>query len=769
MISPYFYDMKKLHRKKLYLKSIIMKKRNFFLLLSFVFLCLQTQAQKVNLHPQRTIKVEANDSRETIIEKAIHIAPDVNQLSALQNEFIAFVHFGPNTFTRMEWGNGKEDPKVFDLKTLDTDQWCETMKAAGMKMVVLTVKHHDGFVLWQSRYTKHGIMSTGFKNGKGDILKELSESCRKYGLKLGIYLSPADLFQIESPNGLYGNLSKYTKRTIPREIPGRPFKNKTRFEFVVDDYNEYFLNQLFELLTEYGPVHEVLFDGAHPKRKGGQTYNYIAWKQLIKTLAPHAVIFGREDVRWCGNEGGGTRNTEWNVIPYRENPDTMNDFSDLTSNDLGSREALFSMERPFYLHYQPAETNTSIREGWFYRDDTHQKVRSADDVFDIYERAVGGNSIFLLNIPPNREGKFSEADVNVLKEVGKRIDETYGIDLLKGAKGASQVLDGKMNTYVSLDKQPREIIISAVRPVTMNRIAIREAISSYGERVERHAVDAYINGEWKEIARATNIGYRRILRFPEVTTDKIRVRILESRSVPVISSVSAYYYQTRPPMVSAKRDVKGLVSIEPAKKYFYWNFTGQNSEANLNQGYRIFYTTDGKEPNVTSMEYKEPFFMENAELKAISILNGKKGALYEEQFGLVKQDWKIYNASSETSKHSAKNVMDENPDTYWMSEEGAEMHFISIDLGKKEQLKGFAYIPQRQNARGMLEKGIFKISDDGQSWREIESFEFGNLINDPTKRSHYFKNAVTARYIRIEVTKIAADGNVVTMAESDLF
>ena len=203
-------------------------------------------------------------------------------------------------------------------------------------------------------------------------------------------------------------MSKYTKRTIPREIPGRPFKNKTQFEFVVDDYNEYFLNQLFELLTEYGPVHEVWFDGAHPKRKGGQTYNYIAWKQLIKTLAPHAVIFGREDVRWCGNEGGGTRNTEWNVIPYRENPDTMNDFSDLTSNDLGSREALFSMESPFYLHYQPAETNTSIREGWFYRDDTHQKVRSADDVFDIYERAVGGNSIFLLNIPPNREGKFSE-------------------------------------------------------------------------------------------------------------------------------------------------------------------------------------------------------------------------------------------------------------------------------------------------------------------------------------------------------------------------
>ena len=176
----------------------------------------------------------------------------------------------------MEWGNGMEDPKVFDLKELDTDQWCEAMKAAGMKLVILTAKHHDGFVLWQSRYTTHGIMSSNFQGGKGDIMKSLSESCRKYGLKLGIYLSPADLYQIESPDGLYGNLSKPTKRTIPREVEGRPFANTTRFEFVVDDYNEYFLNQLFELLTEYGPIDEVWFDGAHPKRKGGQQYDYHA-------------------------------------------------------------------------------------------------------------------------------------------------------------------------------------------------------------------------------------------------------------------------------------------------------------------------------------------------------------------------------------------------------------------------------------------------------------------------------------------------------------
>ena len=222
---------------------------------------------------QNTIKIEEGDTKELIIEKAAHVVPTPNQLAALQNEFIAFIHFGPNTFTRMEWGNGMEDPKVFDLKELDTDQWCEAMKAAGMKMVIITVKHHDGFVLWQSRYTKHGIMSSNFRDGKGDVLKDLSASCQKYGLKLGVYLSPADLFQIESPDGLYGNLSEYTKRTIPREVPGRPFANQTKFEFVVDDYNEYFLNQLFEILTEYGPIHEVWFDGAHPKRKGGQTYH----------------------------------------------------------------------------------------------------------------------------------------------------------------------------------------------------------------------------------------------------------------------------------------------------------------------------------------------------------------------------------------------------------------------------------------------------------------------------------------------------------------
>lgn len=741
--------------------------KNFYYLLlgSMLFLPAYAQETEQQMQYQNTIQIEAGDSYPVIVEKAAHIVPTSNQLNALRNEFIAFIHFGPNTFTCMEWGNGMEDPKIFDLKELDTDQWCEAIQAAGMKMVVLTVKHHDGFVLWQSRYTRHGIMSTGFRDGKGDILKDVSVSCRKYGLKLGVYLSPADLYQIENPEGLYGNLSKYTKRTIPREVSGRPFKSQIKFEFELDDYNEYFMNQLYEILSEYGPVHEVWFDGAHPKTKGGQKYNYAAWKKLIKTLAPEAVVFGREDIRWCGNESGKTRKTEWNVIPYAENPDMASYFPDMEADDLGSRDQLYKGK---FLHYQQAETNTSIREGWFYRDDTHQKVRSADDVFDIYERAVGGNSTFLLNIPPNRDGKFSGRDVETLRETGKRIRETYGTNLLKGAKGAKQVLDDNPDTYLLVNKGG-EIVISVPEPITINRLLIQEAVGSHGERVEKQVVDAWINEAWKEIAEATNIGYKRILRFPEITTDKIRIRITETRLTPAISNVSAHYYQSRPPQLVSKRNKNGMVTIEPLQQEFNWKAHGENIAQNLNAGFKIYYTTDGKEPTAASTEYKAPFKMEGKELKAVSILNRMTGAVHHERYGWIKQEWKLVEISGEQPKQMAVMAFDADPNTFWMSKEGDGSHFITIDLGQECALRGFAYTPQKRDAKGMMAKGVVKVSNDGKTWASGENFEFGNLINDPTKRFHYFKKEIAARYVRIEATEMAANDNMVAIAELEWF
>jgi alpha-L-fucosidase len=712
-----------------------------------------------------TIAVSDSDSRDSILLKAAHVVPTTNQYEALKNEFIAFIHFGPNTFTRMEWGNGMEDPAIFNLQHLDTDQWCEVMKEAGMKMVIITVKHHDGFVLWQSRYTRHGIMSTPFQNGKGDILKELSASCQKFGLKLGVYLSPADLYQIENPEGLYGNLSKYSERTIPRPVEGRPFEDKRTFTFKVDDYNEYFLNQLFELLTEYGQIDEVWFDGAHPKRKGGQKYNYLAWKELISTLAPKAVIFGKQDIRWCGNEAGKTRDTEWNIIPYKEDPKKLNRFADLTAASLGSRKELYEGK---FLHYQQAETNTSIREGWFYRDDTKQKVRSADDVFDMYERSVGGNTTFLLNIPPNREGAFSSEDVNVLKEVGKRIRKTYGVNLFEKGSGAGKVLDADDTTYELLDNN-EELIIETEEPVTINRLVLQEAIATHSERIEKHAVDAWIDEQWQEITVSTNVGYKRILRFPEVHSEKFRIRVLESRYTPAISNVSAHYYESRPPQLEFSRAIDGRVTISPKKHDFGWKPHGEDIIGNINSSYEIRYTIDGTNPDKNSELYSKPISIISKEVKAVAIDKGQMGSIASHNFGILKKDWKIISVDGSLEKHHAESAIDENPRTYWQSEPKSKNHYINLDLGREYTLKGFAYTPQTQNSDGMIEQGTIKISKDGKTWVEASVFEFGNLINDPVRRQHAFNTTITTRYICIESKTIAGAKKSAAIAELDFY
>lgn len=587
-----------------------------------------------------TVKIDGDDAN-TIIEKAANVVPTANQLAALDREFIAFIHFGPNTFTGKEWGSGFESSETFALETLDTDQWCKAIKDAGMKMVIFTAKHHDGYIMWQSRYTDHGIMSSKFRDGKGDVLRDLSESCRKYGLELGIYLSPADLYQIESPDGLYGNLSKPTLRTIPREVEGRPFSNKTKFKFNVDDYNEYYLNQLFELLTEYGPISEIWLDGAHPKTKGGQTYNYNAWRELIRTLAPKANIFGREDLRWCGNEGGHTRDSEWNVVPYTANPDTLTWYSDMMADPLGGREQLCEGK---YLHYQPAETDVSIRDGWFWRDNTHQQTRTADNVFDMYERSVGGNAILLLNLPPDNQGRFPEKDLKTLEETGRRIRETYGIDLLEGAKCPKALLDNDIDTYIKV-KDGEDFVVTLPEKRWINRIVLQEAIATVGERAERFAVDARIDGEWKEIATSTNIGHKRILRVNDIETDALRFRLLQSRAMVAISKMSAHYS--------------------------HW------------------------------------------------------GPFYENPFDTPE--------------------LQEYDKNAWKTEGNSNV----LVFGGQRRLGGIVYNPAAGKSESGIVSGVVSISDDGLSWTEVSSFEFGNLVNDHSPRYVHFHNPIGCRYLRI--------------------
>ncbi len=709
-----------------------------------------------------TIKVQPLSGIEELKEKAVHVVPTPNQVHALEDGFTAFVHFGPNTFSRREWGTGLEDPRMFDLKTLDTDQWVKAMKDAGMKKVLLTVKHHDGFVLWQSRYTDHGIMSTGFRDGKGDILADLAESCRKQGLKLGVYLSPADLYHIERPDGLYGNQSPKTTRTIPREVEGRPFKNKITFTFdSIDDYNEYFLNQLYELLTEYGEMDELWFDGAHPKQKGGQTYNRKAWMELIHTLAPNAVVFGYEDIRWCGNEAGDTRSTEWNVIGYPGHPITSNARPVFATADLGSLDVLSKAE---YLHYQPAETDTSIREGWFYRDDDTQRTRSANDVFDIYERSVGGNAILLLNIPPNREGRFSQTDVDVLEEVGKRIRETYGTNLLAGAN-TPVLLDGDITTFIKADTS---VIITLPQPVTVNRFMIQEPVSVRGERIESLKLLARVDGEWKEVAECTNVGFKRILRFADVTTDCFQITITGTRAEPYIAEVSAHYYEARPPQLDVVRALDGTVTIEPKRDKFEWKTSGENAAANLSTGMIIRYTTDGSNPSESSTVYTGPFTMDCGTVNAMATVNNENGPVTNARFGYIKDNWVISDGCGAEEKHPVAAAFDANPATYWKST-GLDSTTLVIDLGADKRISGFTYTPQTVNADGMVEEWNIKVSKDGKKWTDGGTYSFGNLINDPSPREQHLTKALNGRYVKLIPIATAQDSPCVTVAEMDIF
>lgn len=709
-------------------------------------------------------KIDSLDTHQRIIAKAAHTLPTPNQLRALQDGFIAFVHFGPNTFTGKEWGNGMEDPSVFDLNALDTDQWCKAIRDAGMKSVILTAKHHDGFVLWQSRYTSHGIMSCGYKNGKGDIMAELSESCRKYGLRLGVYLSPADLYQIESPEGLYGNSSKYSERIIPRPVEGRPFKDTSTFRVMADDYNEYFMNQLFELLTEYGPIHEVWFDGAHPKQKGGQKYNYQAWESIIRRLAPQAVIFGRADLRWCGNESGATRNEEWNVVGYNMLPLPWTPFPDLTTEDLGSRERLYEAK---FLMYQPSETNTSIREGWFYRDEPQQRIRSADDVFDIYERSVGGNSIFLLNVPAGKDGRLPAKDVQVLEEVGRRIRDTYGENLMVAATAPAEITDGDDTTYITVQEGDC-IEITLPEKTTFNRLLIGEAVAATSERVESHSIEICSDGIWTTIAEGTNIGYRHIHRFADVTADSIRITFGALRAPAGIREVSIHRYKSPPPELEISSDTEGKISLKARNTAFLWKSHGENPAENLHSGYRIHYTIDGTSPDAYSPLYDKAFKAENVILKAVAIHNGRYGAVLSERVGYAKSGWKISASRPYPAGHTPELLGDCNPHTYCLIDAehgGAE---ITIDLGEAKAIGRMQYIPPAKRGAGLIESGTISCSTDGKTWKECAEFSFGNILNNPVAQTCIFK-PLTARYVRISIAGTVSDAGRTGIAEINLY
>ena len=453
----------------------------------------------------KKVDFPASATIEEKVEMASRVIPTTNQYKWQSLELTAFIHFGINTFTGAEWGTGKESPSQFNPTDLDVDQWVRVLKDAGFKLIILTAKHHDGFCLWPTKTTEHSIKKSPYKNGNGDIVKEFSEACKKYNVKMGIYLSPWDM-----------NASSYGKG---------------------DEYNDFYVAQLTELVTGYGEIAELWFDGA--KGNGpNQDYDFERWLAVLNKYQPKAVSANMgEDVRWVGNERGYGRETEWSVQAYKPNSyaDSKSYNNSIgiqeTSTDMGSRKVL---ERVNSIYWYPSEVDVSIRDGWFYHD--NEIPKSLDKLIEIYYSSVGLNSVLLLNVPPDTRGKFDDKDVEVLKQFGDYIKNTFN-------NGFIQNTDNYWyNAKTGMSKE-----YDLKSPSTINVLLIQEDIMK-GQRVEKFSVEVYSSGQWDKITvnskepNLTTIGYKRLVKFDTVqNAEKIRITLEEARTNANISQVNVYY------------------------------------------------------------------------------------------------------------------------------------------------------------------------------------------------------------------------------------
>ncbi|MFN4144369.1 MAG: exo-alpha-sialidase [Runella sp.] len=451
--------------------------------------------------------------------------PTKAQLAWHQMELNAFVHFTTNTFTDLEWGYGDEKPSIFNPTAMNVEQWAETFQKAGFKGVILTCKHHDGFCLFPSQYTAHSVKNSPYRGGKGDVVREVADACKKFGLKFGVYLSPWDRNHPE-----YGRTA----------------------------YVEYYRNQLKEVFTNYGPVFEMWFDGANggdgyyggareKRRIDGQTYyDWPTTLDQIRAIAPDVIFFSDAGpgVRWCGNERGIAGETNWNTIT----PDT------LYAGKAGI-EQLLNTGSEDGTHWIPSEVDVSIRPGWFYHASEDDKVRSPQNLMEIYLSSVGRGSTLLLNVPPDRRGLLHEKDVKSLLEWRALLDQTFSTNLAANAKveashtrgrdfGASYLTDQNPNTYWAA----HDGTTTATLTLTLGKdecciqfLKLKEYIA-LGQRVKAFYVEGYHSKtkQWKKIAEGTTIGYQRILKINAFNMRKLRIHITAAKASPVLSEIAVY-------------------------------------------------------------------------------------------------------------------------------------------------------------------------------------------------------------------------------------
>lgn len=443
--------------------------------------------------------------------------PSQRQLNWQKLSYYAFTHFGPNTFTDLEWGHGTETEDIFNPTALDCEQWVKTFKQAGLEGVIITAKHHDGFCLWPSKYSKHTVRESKWMNGKGDVLRNLSNACKKYGLKFGVYLSPWD-----------------------RNHP----------EYGTEKYNQVFVNMLTEVLTNYGPIFEVWFDGANGEGPNGkkQVYDFDLFNATVRKLQPNAVIFSDvgPDTRWVGNERGFAGETNWATI------NNQGWFA-----GKGGIEKQLNEGHENGFAYQPTEVDVSIRPGWFFHEKENEKVKTADQLMDIYLKSVGRNGSLLLNIPPDMVGRIHKNDSLALLAFKQKRDELFGNKvkinvnnlLVDGKKLtlSKTLIDGNNDTFLAAKKDEKslEIELSFAQGVlgTKNTptkgIMLREYLPK-GQHIKSFEIEGFDGNNWTNITKGTTIGNRRILTWNVLNISKLRVKILDAFDTINLSEIEVY-------------------------------------------------------------------------------------------------------------------------------------------------------------------------------------------------------------------------------------
>lgn len=668
---------------------------------------------------------------QTKAPAALYPIPSENQLRWQEMEYYAFVHFSLNTYTDQSWGYGNEDVKLFNPEKADCRQWARICKEAGMKGIIITAKHHCGFCLWPSEYTEYSVKNAPWKNGKGDMVREMADACKEYGLKLGIYLSPWD-------------------RNHPDY--GKP------------EYITYFRNQLTELLTKYGDIFEVWFDGAN----GGDGYygganeireidrtTYYDWKNtyaLVRKLQPNIVIWNdggdRADLRWVGTEDGYVGETNWSLL---------NATGDVPWNMLH-----YGVENG--NAWVPAEVNTSIRPEWFYHPSEDTKVKTLPHLMNIYYNSIGRNSTLLLNFPIMPNGLINEKDEKAALDFAKVVKESFAVNLAEKAKveatnvrgnakefSAYKTIDGKKDTYWATDDSIKKasLTVDFGKPTTFNRLMVQEYIR-LGQRVKAFTLEAFVDGNWEEIAKATTIGYKRILRFSSIKASKTRLNITDSKSCPIISNMGVYNAPLilDAPLISRNQNGDVSISSDDIGPYFY-------------------FTLDGSEPTSRSTKYTVPIKTDGKiVVRAIAYdpASGKSSPVTQEKFDVTRAGWNVVGMNDE----NIKLLLDGNLATAWHQRDNEMPVDLIIDLGGNYNLCGFKYLPdQNRWSSGIISNYEFYVSDNNVDWKLVSQGEFANIKNNPVWQVKEFQ-PIEARYIKFKALKNISSDNVAGYAEIDV-